>query len=65
MELKLILESDSREAISSESGNGHDEDSATASCDSNASGSQVHVWSRPQHPWNSGGVHPFTKVLVS
>jgi hypothetical protein len=21
---------------------------------------QVHIWSRPQNSWNSGGVHPFT-----
>jgi hypothetical protein len=33
---------------------------ATEGCDSNASGRQVHIWSRPQDVWNSGGVHPFT-----
>jgi hypothetical protein len=32
---------------------------ATAGCDRSVSGSQVHVWSRPQQPWNSDGVHPF------
>jgi hypothetical protein len=26
----------------------------------NANGSQVCVSSRPQHTWNSGGIHPFT-----
>jgi hypothetical protein len=33
---------------------------ATAGRDNNASESQVHVWSRPKHTWNSGGVNPFT-----
>jgi hypothetical protein len=28
-------------------------------CD-NASGSQVHVWPRLHHTWNSGDVHPLT-----
>jgi len=31
-----------------------DKDSAAAS------GSQVHILSRPQDTWNSGGAHPFT-----
>jgi hypothetical protein len=30
---------------------------ATVSCGNNMSGSQVHICSRPQHPWISGGVH--------
>jgi len=55
---EIILETNSHEAVSSD--NGHDEDSATAGCDNNASGSQVHVWSRPQHTWNSGGINPFS-----
>jgi len=25
-----------------------------------ASGSKIHIWSRPQNTWNSGGVNPFT-----
>jgi len=29
-------------------------------CNNNMSGSKVHIWSRPQHPWNFGSVHPFT-----
>jgi len=33
---------------------GHDEDFDAASV------SQVHIWSRPQVTWNSGGVHTFT-----
>jgi hypothetical protein len=48
------LESDSEEAILSESDNEHDEDAATAGCDGNASGNQVRVWSQ-QHPLNSDG----------
>jgi hypothetical protein len=34
---------------------------AGAGFDSHASGGQVHLWSRPQYTWNSGGVHPFTE----
>jgi len=49
------------EAVSSDSDSdsdsARDEDPATVSCDSNASGSQVHVQSRPQHPGNPGGDH--------
>jgi hypothetical protein len=62
-EQQLILESDSEEAISCEGDSGHDEDVATAGCDSNVSGSQVHIWLRPKHPSNSGDVHPFTGGL--
>lgn len=29
-------------------------------CHNNVSGRQVHIRSRPQHPWNSGGVQCFT-----
>jgi hypothetical protein len=50
---ELISESSSEEAISSESDMGQDEDAATAGCDNNANGSQVHILSRPQHRWNS------------
>jgi hypothetical protein len=49
------LETESNKAVSSDSNSGHDEDPATADCDK-SSGSQVHVWSRQQHTWNSGGV---------
>jgi hypothetical protein len=36
------------------------EDSTTAGCNCNTSGSQAHVWSRPQDIWNPGCVHPST-----
>jgi len=49
------------EAVSSDSE--HDED-CTVCCDSNASVSQVHVWSRPHHTWNSGGVCTFTGDVI-
>jgi len=55
-----ILESDSEAAISSYSNSGHEEDSAAAEYDNNASGSKVHIWSRLHHPLNSGNAHPFT-----
>jgi hypothetical protein len=29
----------------------------------NVSGSQHKIWSRSQHPWNSGGVHSFNETL--
>jgi len=58
------LEHDS-EGVLSESDSGHDEDAATSSCGNNVIGSSVHIWSRPQHPWNSDDVHPFTSVPVN
>jgi len=45
------MNSASEEAIPSDSG--HDEDPATAGCDDDVNGSQIYIWSRPQHPWNS------------
>jgi hypothetical protein len=42
---------------------GHDEDSATVGCDTNANKSQVHVWSRPQPTLNSSSVHPYIRGL--
>jgi hypothetical protein len=48
---ELIMNSASEEAIPSDSG--HDEDPATAGCDDDVNGSQIYIWSRPQHPWNS------------
>jgi hypothetical protein len=59
-EQELLWESDSEEVILTESDGGYDEDTATAGCHRNLSESQVHIWSRLQHPWNSGGVPPFT-----
>jgi hypothetical protein len=65
-EQSLVLETHSDEALSPDSGSGHDEDPAAADCDSNAGGSEVYVWSRPQHTHththtrNSCSVHPFT-----
>jgi hypothetical protein len=47
IEQQLTLESGSEKSISSYSDCGHNEDSATADCDNNASGIQVHVWSTP------------------
>jgi hypothetical protein len=41
IEQELILETDSEEAILSDSDTGPDEDSANVGCDSNANGSQV------------------------
>jgi hypothetical protein len=54
----LILETDSDEGISSDSESEHDEDNVAAG-DNNVTESRHNIWSRPQHPWNSGGVHPF------
>jgi hypothetical protein len=59
-EQKLNLESHSEETISS----GSDMDMMKTVLlwpHNNASGSQVHTWTRP---WNSGDVQPFTKVPV-
>jgi len=57
-EQELILDSDSEEVISSDNDSGHDEDATTVSCDNFVNGSQVYIWSRPQHPWDSCDVHP-------
>jgi len=43
---------DSDKATSRDRASGQDEDSAAMGCD-NANESQVHVWSRPEHPQNS------------
>jgi hypothetical protein len=48
------------EAVLSESDSGLDEDLASLGCGYNAHGIQVYVWLRPQHPWSSHDVHPFT-----
>jgi hypothetical protein len=64
-EQELLLETDYDKVISSYSNKdidmntntdrGHDKDSAATS------GSQLHIWSRPQNnPWNSSSVHPYT-----
>jgi hypothetical protein len=62
IEQELILETDSDKAISSDSESELDEDTVETD-NNNMSGSQANIWSRPQHPWNSGGVHPFIGVL--
>jgi hypothetical protein len=57
-EQELILETKSDEAISSDSENELEEDTV-ATGDNNVTGSRGNIWSRLQHPWNSGGGHPF------
>jgi len=44
------METASEEAISSGSDNRRNEDAATVGCGNNVSGSEVHIWSRLQHP---------------
>jgi hypothetical protein len=56
------LETDSDEAISSDSESEPHEDTVAAD-NNNVTGSQDKIWSRPQHAWNSGGVHPFIGAL--
>jgi hypothetical protein len=58
IELELILESDSEEAVLSESDSRH-EDAASVGHESIAYGSLVCIQLRPQHSWNSGDVPPF------
>jgi len=62
IEQELILETDSEEAILSDSDSGPDEDSANVGCDSNANGSQVclvktttplEFWWCPSFHWRS------------
>jgi hypothetical protein len=50
------LETDSDEKISSDSESELHEDTVAAG---NVNGSQDNTLSKPQHPLNSGGVHPF------
>jgi hypothetical protein len=59
IEHELILETDSEEEISSDSESHLDEHTVTAGDNSNVTGRQDNILSRPQHPWNSGGFHPF------
>jgi hypothetical protein len=61
IELELILETDSDEAVSSDSKSELDEDTVAAGANNNVTGSQDNIWSKPQHPWNSGGAHPFVE----
>jgi hypothetical protein len=42
-----------------------DEDTAAAGDNNNVTGSHNKIWSRPQHPWNSGGVYPFIGAFVA
>jgi hypothetical protein len=53
------LETDSDETFSFDS----ESELVAADDNKNVSGSQDEILSRPQHPWNSGGVHPFIGAL--
>jgi hypothetical protein len=63
IEQELLLETDYDEAISSDSESELDEDNVAAGDNNNVTGSRDNIWSRPQHPWNSGGAHPFIGAL--
>jgi hypothetical protein len=52
------LETDSHEAISSDSESELHEDTVEAGGNNKMTASQDKIWSRSQHPLNSGGVHP-------
>jgi hypothetical protein len=59
IEQEPIFESESNEAVSSDSESGLDEATVAVGDNSNVNRTQNKIWSRPQHPWNSGGVfHP-------
>jgi hypothetical protein len=60
IEQELILETGSNDAVSSGSESELVEDNVAADDNNNVTGSRDNIWSRPQHPWNSGGVHPFS-----
>jgi hypothetical protein len=51
---EISSDSDKGNDTDRDSDRGHDKHSAAAS------GTQVHIWSRPQDTHNSGGVHPLT-----
>jgi hypothetical protein len=57
------LESDSDEAVSSDSESELDDDTVPAGDNINVSGSQDNIWLRPQHTCNSGGIHTFIGSL--
>jgi hypothetical protein len=59
IEQELILETDSDEAVSSDSENEHNEDTMAAEGDNNVTRSRDNIWSKSQHPRNSDAVHPF------
>jgi len=56
-ERKLLLETDSDKDINTnmDTMTNRRHDFAAAS------GTQIHIWSRPQDTWNSDSVHPFTE----
>jgi hypothetical protein len=56
------LKAGSEEAISSDTESEFDEHSVAVGDNSNVSGSQDKIWSRPQHLFYSGGVHPFIGI---
>jgi hypothetical protein len=57
------LETDSDEAISSDTESESDEDTVAEYNNNNVTGSQDNIWSKPQHLWNSGDVYTFTGAL--
>jgi hypothetical protein len=58
------LETDSDEAVSYDNESELDEDTVAAGDNNNVTGSQDNSLSKPQHPWNSGGVHLSLELSV-